>query len=127
MGFKPDYGLRLLREGVTPATDLFFYEFHLFSISVLQHGDYSTTVQTLYDGQMHALSLDFNQVQLEAILARANPSVAAFVWAELSQDGVSARSIDLDACVTFAVRARLGQLQIAAKEQFVPLITQEIL
>jgi hypothetical protein len=46
---------------------------------------------------------------------------------ELARDSVSARSIDLVACIIFAVRARLGCLQSAAKEQFVPLVAQEIL
>jgi hypothetical protein len=127
MRVKPDYRLRLLKDGVAPGTDLFFYDFHLFSISVLGGGNYSTTVNTRYDGQMHALSLDFNQRQLEEILARADLSLAASIRAELSQDAVSIRSIDLNACVTFAVRARSGRLQTAEKEQFIPLITQEIL
>ena len=73
------------------------------------------------------MSLDFNQRQLEEILAKADPSVAAVVQAELSHDAVSARSIELTESVSFAVRARLGRLQRAEKEQFVPLITQEIL
>jgi hypothetical protein len=127
MGLKPDYGLRLVQDGVASITDLFFYDFHLFSLSVLGGGDYSTTVDTSYNGEIYALSLDFNQKQLGQILSKANPSVAAAVRAELSQDGLSVRSIDVIEPMTFAVRARLGGLQTAEKEQFVPLIAQEIL
>ena len=48
------------------------------------------------------------------------------VRTEISQDPASPRSIDFEGHIVFGVRARLGQLQTAAKEQFVPLVTQEI-
>jgi hypothetical protein len=126
--FKPDYGLRLLKDGYSPNTDLYFYEFRLYSISVLGVGDYSTMVEKRYDGETHALSLDFNGAQLEKILAGAEPDVTAFVRAELSKDPISSRTIELDPFVSFAVRARMGRLETAStNEQFVPLVAQEIL
>jgi hypothetical protein len=127
MGFKPDYGLRLVRDRTPLTADLFFYDFHLFSLSILSSGCYSTTVDTPYKGVLHALSLDFDHNQLERILSKATPRVAEVLWAELSYDPISARSIDLERRVAFGVRARLGRLQTAAKERFVPLIAKEIL
>jgi len=104
------------------------FAFRLFSISVLGNGDYSTMVETRYDGQTHALSLDFNHSQLERILVGADPCLAAFVRAELSKDAKSPRTIELDGYVSFTVRARLGSLETGStNEQFVPLIAQEIL
>jgi hypothetical protein len=38
---KPDYGLRLLQDGVASNVDLVFYDFTVFSITVLGHGQYS--------------------------------------------------------------------------------------
>jgi hypothetical protein len=35
--FAPDYGLQLLREGVS-GIDIFFYDFHLFRLTVLERG-----------------------------------------------------------------------------------------
>ena len=127
MGFKPDYGLRLVTEGTSSAVELFFYNFHLFSLTILSRSYYSTVVDTPYDGVLHALSLDFDHYQLERILSKADPRVAALLCAELSCDPTSPRSIDLERCVVFGVRARLGRLQTAEREQFVPLIAQEIL
>jgi hypothetical protein len=115
-GFKADYGLRLLNDGYSPTTDLYFYEFRLFSISVLGKGDYSTMVEQRYDGEWHALSLDFNRAQLEQILVGADPTLAAFIRAELKNP--FPRTIELDGYVSFAVRARLGPLQTGANEQF---------
>jgi hypothetical protein len=117
-----------LKDGYSPTTDLYFYEFRLHSISVLGNGDYSTMVEQRYEGEMHALSLDFSQAQLEKILAGADPQVEASVRAELSKDPISARTIELDGFVSFAARARLGRLEIGStNEQFVPLVAQEIL
>jgi hypothetical protein len=78
-GFKPDYGLRLLNDGFSRTADLFFYEFRLYSISVLGNGAYSTMVEQRYDGELYALSLDFNHAQLEQILVGADPTLAAFI------------------------------------------------
>jgi hypothetical protein len=126
-GFKPDYGLHLMQQGTSSATDLFFYDFRLFSLSLLGHGEYSTTVEKGLEGELYALSLDFNHAQLERILAKAGPLIATLVRTEISRDPASPRSIDFEGHVAFGVRARLGQLQTVAKEQFVPLVAQEIL
>jgi hypothetical protein len=126
MGFRPDYGLRLVTEGTSSAVNLQFYNFHLFSLTVVSRSYYSTVVDTPYDGVLHALSLDFNRYQLEQILSKAEPRTAALLRAELSRDSQSPRSIDLERHVVFGVRARLGRLQKAGKEEFVPLIAQEI-
>lgn len=127
MSFKPDYGLRLIRDGVSRDVDHFFYDFRLFSVTVLARGQYSTMVEVPYRGEPHALSLDFDQRQLEQILSKATPQLATFVRAELARDSASARTIDFDGEVAFGVRARLGQLQRVQRESFVPLVAQEIL
>lgn len=127
MAYAPDYGLRQMRDGISPKVDLFFYNFQLFSLTVLGRGEYSTMVQKPLEGEMHALSLDFNSEQLERILTKAAPPLAAFIRAELARDPSTPRSIDFDGFVAFGVRARLGPIQTTAKEQYVPLIAQEIL
>jgi hypothetical protein len=78
-------------------------------------------------GEFYAVSLDFNHAQLQQILAKADPGIAAFVRAKIANDPASPRSIDLNGHVVFSVRARLGQLQSAPKGQFVPPLAQEIL
>jgi hypothetical protein len=125
--YAPDYGLRLLREGISGTVDISFYDFHLFSVTVIGRGQYSTMVETLYEGEIHALSLDFDHAHLARILSKADARLASFLRSELSRDAVSPRSIDLEGHVAFGVRARLGDLQTGASEQFVPLVAQEIL
>ena len=127
MSFKPDYGLRLTRDGVSRDVDHFFYDFRLLSLTVLARGQYSTMVEKPYGAELHALSLDFDQGQLEKILAKATPQLAAFIHAELARDPASARTIDFEGEVAFGVRARLGQLQKVARESFVPFVAQEIM
>ena len=127
MSFKPDYGLRLMRDGISRDVDHSFYDFRLFSLTVLARGQYSTMVEKPYSGELHALSLDFDQRQLEQILAKATPQLTAFIRAELARDPASARTIDFEGEVAFGVRARLGQLQNVQRESFVPFVAQEIM
>ena len=126
MSFKPDYGLRLMNTGVGREVDHFFYDFRLYSLTVLGRGQYSTMVHLPCESEICALSLDFNQRQLEQILSKASPELSAFVLSEISRDS-SPRTIDFEGEVAFAVRARLGQPQTAQRESFVPLVAQEIL
>jgi len=125
--FKPDYGLRLMRDGVSRDTEHFFYDFRLFDLTVLGAGQYSTMVEMRYDGEVHALSLDFNQSQLDQILDKATPQLGALIRAELARDVASPRAIDFEGEVAFGVRARLGRPQKVQRETFVPFIAQEII
>ena len=127
MSYKPDYGLRLMNTGIDGDVDQFFYDFRLYSLTLLSRGQYSTMVDMPCDGEVCAFSLDFNQRQLEQILSKASPAVAAFLSAEVSRDPVSPRTIDFDGEVAFAVRARLGHRQVIQRETFVPFVAQEIL
>lgn len=127
MTFKPDYGLKLFREGCTSKVDHYFYDFRLYSLSVLGRGHYTTMVEKSYDGELHALSLDFNQDQLDQILAKADPQLTTYIQAELGRDPISPRTIDFDGEVAFRVRARLGQIQKVQHETFVPFVAQEII
>lgn len=127
MSYKPDYGLRLMKEGYSPTVDQFFYDFRLFSLTVLGRGQYSTMVEMPYAGQVHALSLDINETQLNQILSKATPQLRSFILGQLIGDPDTPRTIDFAGEVSFGVRARLGQIQKLQRESFVPLVAQEIL
>lgn len=124
---KPDLGLKLVRDGVSRDMDLVFYDFVMFSLTVLGAGHYSAMVDRLYDGEWYALSLDFDQSQLEAVLSHAPTTVARGVRRELSRDPNSPRSLDFAQAIRVGVRARLGRLQRSQTEDFVPLVCQQVL
>jgi hypothetical protein len=84
-------------------------------------------VELPYDGDVYALSLDFNEAQLEQIISKATPELAVFLVGELKRDPNTPRTIDFVGEISFTVRARLGEIQQAQKELFVPLIAQEIM
>ncbi|MCW1712595.1 MULTISPECIES: hypothetical protein [Synergistaceae] len=127
MSFKPDYGLRQLNDGISRNVDQYFYAFKLYSLTVLGRNQFSTMVEMPIAGELHALSLDFNQSQLNQILSNASPQIASIISKELKRDPFTPRTIDFDGEVVFDVRARLGQLQKAQYESFVPLVIQEII
>lgn len=127
MAYLPDYGLRLLNEGIKPTLDLCFYDLRLNSVIVLGHRQYSTMVQMSYAGALHALSLDYNATQLKHILVKATPGHRTFIKAQLAADPATPRAIDFEEVISFGVRARLGVPQQNDRESYVPLITQEIL
>ena len=70
MALKPDYGLRLKRDGYSSSIKMHFYAAAVYSLTVLSQGQYSTCVDIPYTGQLHAMSLDFGPDHLEAILSR---------------------------------------------------------
>lgn len=127
MSFKPDYGLRQMNDGVSRNVDQFFYDFRLYSLTVLGRGQYSTMVEIPLAGELHALSLDFNQNQLDQILYRAPPQISSFIRKELTRDPSGPRTLDFEGQVVFGVRVRLGEVQKVQRESFVPLIAQEII
>jgi hypothetical protein len=125
--FNPDYGLRQLQDGVSPTVDQIFYDFRLCSLTVLGPGQYSTMVEMPYAGEIHAVSLDFNQAQLDKILLRASQQIRSYIRSQIAADPATPRTIDFEGEISFDVRARLGEPQKVQKEVFVPLIAQEIL
>lgn len=127
MSYKPDYGLALLNSGTSREVIQKFYDFHLFSLTVLGRCQYSTMVEMPFDGELYALSLDFNQKQLDKILLKTESNTSAFLRNELSKDPATPRTINFDVEVIFGVAAKLGELQRVQNESFVPFIAQEIM
>jgi hypothetical protein len=127
LSYKPDYGLRLMQDGISRAVDHNFYDFRLYSLTLLGPGQYSTVVEMPFAGELHALSLDFNQEQLVQILTHATPQLASFIRNELAGDSFTLRTIDFMGEVVFGVRARLGEIQRVERETFVPFIAQEVI
>jgi len=126
MSYKPDYGLRMLNDGMTSDAILHFMEFPLYSLTVLGEGEYSTMVEIPINDELHALSLDFNQAQLDVILSKADLQLALVIRNKLSEAPHLQRTIDFERVVMFEVQAKLGEMQTVQDESFVPFVAQEI-
>ena len=127
MSFKPDYGLRLYNDGVPQSVDHNFYDFRLYSLTVLGKGEYSTMVDMPFDGKVYAMSLDFDQNHLDKILSKAPQKLSRYLSSELLRDPGTPRTIDFEGEVVFSVRARLGEMQRVPNERFVPFVAQKIM
>jgi len=126
MTLRPDYGLHVLQQGMSPDVEHNFYDFRLYNLALIAEGRYSTMVDLPFEGQVFALSLDFNGEQLDQILSKASPELRHQITEQISSDSATPRRIDFDGQVSFGVRARLGSIQKAKAESFVPLVAQEI-
>lgn len=124
--YKPDYGLELLKTGVKPDTRLHFPSFPMYGIDILSQGKFSTMVEMPYSGELHALSLDFDESQLNTIFEYSNSKSIQYFKNELLSDPYTPRSIDFEEPIVFDVVARLGTLQSNNVESFVPLILIEV-
>jgi hypothetical protein len=74
----------------------------------------------------HALSLDFGPEILQAMLALATPAVRTVITKELARDGNTPRRIALPAPIRCGISATLGELQMTARETFLPLVVRAV-
>ncbi|MDB2318027.1 hypothetical protein N9V88_00405 [bacterium] len=126
MSFKSDYGLRLLKDGASKQQMHDFYDFRLYSVTLLRGGQFSTMADMMLDGELHALSLDFAAGQLVQIMVKTSPELASFIVGEQARDPHLQRAIDFDGEIEFGVAAQLGKEQQAGTESSVPLVDSEI-
>jgi hypothetical protein len=125
--FKQDYGLFLATQGVTRDVEHFFYDFRLYELSVLGKGQYTTMVDLTVEGEVYAMSLDFDAMVLRKILQRSSDQVRNLVERELVEDPSTPRTIELSQPIQLSVVAKLGVKQTVAKEEFIPLVAQRLL
>ena len=126
LALKPDYGLRLKRDGYSPSVEIYLPAFAVYNLMVLSQGQYSTCADILYVEQLHAISLDFGPDHLEAILLRGSPRLRMFVKLQLDPDPATPRTIDFPEPVYCSVSAHLGEEQQGPYENFIPLAVQSI-
>ena len=126
MSFAPDFGLRLIRDGASPDLDIHIVPFELDHISIVNDELFTTISNMEFDGEPHAVSLDFGVEVLKAIHALCPDEIAQFIAGQLSENSFEGYTIELPEPVALAVTARLGEIQTAEKEQYVPLIVQSV-
>jgi len=126
MFFKPDYGFRLLNEGLRPGCEHVFYNFPLYNLSIIGPGQFSTFAEIPIDGVLHALSIDFSTSELKTIFSIAGTNKAFPITSEFFKDPITPRTIELSGNIVVGVKAILGNPQKSEKESFVPLIAIEI-
>ena len=85
---RPDYGTRLKKDGHdSPHVEHFFYGLPISGFDALgRPGQYSLTVDTMYAGERHCLSLDFGPAPLAAILAALPAHIRQSIEIQMSRD-----------------------------------------
>ena len=122
MAFKPDYGLRLQKDGIGPQVEQYFYSVPLHGFDVTGFGQFTVCLDVPYAGETHALSLDFKREHLAAILSLLPPSVRQNILLGLDQDPNTPRSVQFPTAVHCDwICATLGQIQHGPYENYIPL------
>ncbi len=126
MAYKPDYGLKLLEDGISSDVSIHFPQFLLYSITVLDYEKYSSMVEIPYDNQVYAVSIDFNHEQLQDILKCASKNALQQITEELDSDMFTQRTIDIEEPFMIDITISLGKLQRNQHEEFVPFIVKSV-
>ena len=124
--YKPDYGLKLLQDGISNEVSIHFPQFVLYNITVLDYEKYSSMVEIPYDNQMYAVSIDFNHEQLQDMLKYASKNVLQQITEELDSDMFTHRTIDIEEPFMIDITISLGKLQRNQHEEFVPFIVKSV-
>lgn len=117
----PDFGLMLLRSGTEPDTIINFYDFRFYSISAVGRAQFTTMVNIPVEGELHALSLDFDGEMLLEILNHSPTLEMVKTVLEWVENLTEPCTLELPAPIHVGVSVALGQLQTNARESYVPL------
>ena len=126
MSNKPDYGLKLLQDGISSDVSIHFPQFVIYSITVLDYEKYSSMVEIPYDNQVYALSIDFNFEQLQEMLKYASQNAIEQITQAFDSDIFTQRTIDIYEPFMVDLTVSLGDLQRNQQETFVPFIIRTI-
>ena len=129
MALKPDYGLRLKKEGYnSPHVEHVFYGLPISGFNSLGHpGQYTVTVNPTYAGELHCLSLDFGPGPLAVILAALPANIRQSIQTQLGQDPHTPKQFNFPHPIYCeSVTATLGEMQHVRQESFVPMNVREM-
>jgi hypothetical protein len=123
--FKPDYGLTMSKLGFKNDVEIPITDFSFDSITPLGNNAFSTTIEYLQEGVTYALSIDYTGEQLKHILSDTDEMET--ILKKVNDPFITVVTVELKHPIIFDLVARLGKLQTAQQEQFIPLILQEVI
>lgn len=127
MDYPPDYGLLIFRSNrVEPNATFDFYSFRLDHVSATAPKEFTTMVEIPVEGVRHAASFDFGiQIMAEIIDVCLDVETLDAI-SDWYDDLTVPSTLELPKPIEFGLTAKLGELQINGKEQYVPLLIQKV-
>ncbi len=129
MVLKPVYGLRLKKNGYdSPHVEHVFYGLPILEFDAIgRPGQYTITVDAMYSGELHCLSLDFGPRPLASILSALPSSIRQSIQTQLKLDPHTPKQFNFPHPIYCeSVTATLGEIQHAHQESFVPMNVRAI-
>ena len=122
----PDYGKAMKGTGLNRGSHS-FYGVLIFSIDVLPEGrGFTSSLEVLFLGKPHCLSIDFGREVLEVILPALPDMVRGIVERFARVKSPLARLVNLPSPIEVNVVGSFGRLQISPHETFIPLTVTEM-
>ncbi len=122
----PDWGLRLMQVGWPADRPHYFYSIEFSEIDLISPGHYSAVLTKIHDGVPHAVSFDFDDDILTALLS-ALPNEQATAFSRTLRGYKPPCFLQLPATIApNVVEARFGELQRGAGDVFVPFIVTKV-
>lgn len=122
-GFMPDYGMAMLKMGLSKDVEQHFVLHHLQMLMKAEDDLYVATTSTGLGGVEHIVTLDMPKSLYEQLLSKLPSDVSAGIADAMKRNPFQA---NLAGKVIVSGSGRPGDLTVGAFEEFVPLIVSRI-
>ncbi len=123
LNFKPDYGLHLLKAGVSRKTDYFFYSVPVFEMTKVNDGLFTFTVNTMVDGSEYMISFDIQNYEFKLLMKSLPDEISTEFLLGLTKQPYKT---ELQNIIHVNIKARIGEIESNADEKYVPFQVIEI-
>ena len=127
MPYKPDFGMYFSQLGGNAGTVIDFYDVPVDHILIINKTMFTVFSFKTWEGTQYAVSFDFDMQLLRHLYNKTTVEVQQQLWEGLSGVRKFPYTIWFSKPVRITLKATIGESQIAANEQFIPFIVQEIL
>lgn len=121
---RPDFGMYLVNQGTPRDRDLYYYDVRVNHVSVSGPRLYTFTTNIVVGGVEYCASFDFDESMLSRLMLRVPNEKRSELISSRSRVGTT---VEFQIAVRADVKVRLGELQHAQREDFVPLVVTAFL
>ena len=124
MGFRPDFGNKLKSRGFQDGAIWTFMPFQLFNLLRLDTGGFSTMADVEFEGEPHAVSLDFDSDIFNRIVEFLPAQLANQIKQSFARPGPCVAQFPSP--VNVVIDAKLGNEVKNDEEEYIPMVITNV-